>query len=61
VHLHDNRGEQDEHLGLGKGSIPVEIVCQALEEHAPHAVWAIEAEGDGVRQSLDWLVSHGFL
>ncbi len=61
VHLHDNNGEKDEHLGLGKGSIPVEEVCHALEEYAPNAIWGIEANGDGVMRSLDWLYGHGFL
>ena len=61
VHLHDNNGEHDEHLGLGDGNIPVETVCEALEELAPQALWAIEAEGAGVRKSLEWLDNHGFL
>jgi sugar phosphate isomerase/epimerase len=55
VHLHDNLGERDEHLGLGKGSIPVQRICRALEEHAPEAIWAIEARGDGILHSLKWL------
>jgi sugar phosphate isomerase/epimerase len=61
VHLHDNNGERDEHLGLGAGSIPVQSVCQALEENAPQAIWAIEAEGDGILQSLERLGNHGIL
>jgi sugar phosphate isomerase/epimerase len=60
VHLHDNHGEHDEHLGLGEGSIPVQDVCHALEEYAPDAIWAIEAEGDGISQSLEWLDRNGF-
>jgi sugar phosphate isomerase/epimerase len=61
VHLHDNNGECDEHLGLCEGSIAVHDVCHALEEHAPHAIWAIEAEGDGILQSLEWLDKHRIL
>ncbi len=61
VHLHDNNGSSDEHRGLGQGTIPMEEVCQALTEHAPDAVWAIEAEGDGIRPSLDWLGDNGFV
>ncbi len=61
VHLHDNHGEHDEHLGLGEGNIPMQDVCQALEECSPDAIWAIEAEGDGILQSLEWLDKHEIL
>lgn len=61
VHLHDNHGENDEHLGLGQGNIPMNEVCHALEEYAPSAIWAIEAEGDGIKQSLEWLEENGFI
>lgn len=61
VHLHDNHGEHDEHLGLGEGSMPMHDVCHALEKYAPDAIWAIEAEGDGILQSLEWLDKHRFL
>ena len=59
--MHDSHGEKDEHLGLGQGSLPAEDICHALLEHAPDAVWAIEADGDGVRQTLIWLRQHGFV
>ena len=58
VHLHDNHGEHDEHLGLGKGTIPMLEVFSALNEHAPDAIWALEAEGDGIEESLAWLDKH---
>ena len=61
VHLHDNNGDDDEHLGLGQGNILIQHVCDALEEYAPDAIWAIEAEGPGVLQSLEWLDKHRFL
>jgi sugar phosphate isomerase/epimerase len=32
VHLHDNHGERDEHLGLGRGSLPWQEAVAALEE-----------------------------
>jgi len=60
VHLHDNHGETDEHLGFGQGTIPFDEVCHALNACAPNAVWAIEAEGDGIAASLHWLQEHGF-
>lgn len=61
VHLHDNHGQDDEHLGLGHGTIPVQEVCQALNEFAPEAAWALEAEGEGIWQSLEWLGKNGFM
>lgn len=30
VHVHDNRGEKDEHKGIGYGSVDLEGVCRAL-------------------------------
>ena len=61
VHLHDNHGQEDEHLGLGQGTIPLMEVCQALNEYAPEALWALEGQGVGIQQSIDWLGTHGFL
>ena len=61
VHLHDNHGQEDEHLGLGQGTIPMKEVCQALNEHAPDAVWALESEGEGLRRSIEWLGNNGFI
>jgi sugar phosphate isomerase/epimerase len=61
VHLHDNHGEDDEHLGLGQGTLPVAEVCHALREHAPNAWWALEAQVPQLESSLRWLSDHGFL
>ena len=59
VHIHDNHGETDEHLGLGKGNIPLEAVFSDLKKHSPDAIWALEAEGDGLLQSIRWLKDKG--
>ena len=61
VHFHDNHGKDDEHLGLGKGTIPMIDACNALNQLAPQAYWAIEAEDKGITTSLDWLNEHNFL
>jgi len=61
VHLHDNQGQEDEHLGLGEGTIPIKDVCQALNQYAPGAVWALEAFGEGLRNSIEWLEINDFL
>ncbi|MFH1374153.1 MAG: TIM barrel protein [bacterium] len=55
VHLHNNYGEHDEHLGLDVGSIPMIDVCHALEESAPGAVWALEVDLRFLRKTLEWL------
>ncbi len=34
---------------------------RALEAHALDAIWAIEAEGAGIGQSLEWLSRHRFI
>ena len=61
VHLHDNHGEADEHLGLGQGTMSITEVCQALEEHAPDAIWALEVGPDNYEQSFGWLKEKGFI
>jgi sugar phosphate isomerase/epimerase len=55
VHMHDNHGGNDEHLGLGRGNIPMHEVCQALLEYTPKAVWALESEVSQTEQSIKWL------
>lgn len=61
VHLHDNNGQADEHIGLGQGNLPLEEVCRFLQYYAPEAIWAIESGGIGTTQSLTWLYQHGFI
>jgi sugar phosphate isomerase/epimerase len=60
VHLHDNHGEWDEHLALGRGTIPLQEACMALLEHAPQAVWSLEAQDEGLVESMEWLLVNGF-
>ena len=61
VHLHDNHGESDEHLGLGQGTIPLLEVCQALQHYAPSAIWGIETAVSHMESSAQWLKEQGFL
>ncbi len=58
VHVHNNHGQDDEHLALGDGTIPMADVCNALQQRAPDAVWAIETRRK--EESLAWLDEHGF-
>ena len=61
VHLHDNNGQKDEHLGFTKGTIPIFEICEALETYAPSACWSVEADVDGMQISIHWLIEHRFL
>ena len=61
VHLHDNHGEEDEHLGLSQGNISVIDVLNLLETHAPEAIWALECKTDSLLDSLNFLKINKFL
>ena len=41
VHIHDNAGDRDSHLGLGKGTIPWEKVLKLLP-CTKERTWTIE-------------------
>jgi len=61
VHLHQNGGTSDEHLGLRKGTMKIVDVLNALEEHAPEAVWALECSLDDMEDSIALLSEYGFM
>lgn len=61
VHLHDNLGDQDAHLSLGKGRLPLDQILYTLERLAPKAIWALEVGPENLESSLFWLESHGYL
>jgi sugar phosphate isomerase/epimerase len=42
-HIHDNHGQADEHLPPGEGQIDFSKLTALLKQHAPDAVWTIEA------------------
>jgi len=50
VHIHDNRGDRDEHAPVGEGNIDFDLYFELLQRHAPGAVWTIEAHN---RESLE--------
>lgn len=60
VHLHNNFGENDEHNGLTKGTIPIEEVLYALEEKCPDAIWSLEPNLNEIQDSIEWLQMHSF-
>jgi sugar phosphate isomerase/epimerase len=61
VHLHNNYGTKDEHLGFQKGTIPMEEVLLCLLELSPNAIWAIESKVSEINDSLNWLKEKNFI
>lgn len=61
VHLHQNNGESDEHLGLAYGSMNLPDVLDALEHYAPNAVWALECKLDHMEDSVRVLHEMNYL
>ncbi len=59
VHIHDNLGENDLHLPLGEGNMPLERIFDALLESCPNASYTIENMNAGA--SLEWLREKGYL
>ena len=61
VHMHDNHGEKDEHLGFGEGDIPLLEVLTLLNLHAPEAIWALECKTLSHLDSVEFLKINNFL
>lgn len=61
VHLHNNYGRRDEHLGLTDGNIPMRELLEALEEYSPEANWAFEMELEETPSSIEWMEDEGFI
>ena len=56
VHLHDNDGNTDSHLGLGKGSVPWEEVLKILPRKAS---WSLELGSlDAAVESMEFVKMH---
>lgn len=60
LHLHDNSGEGDEHLGLGEGEIPLDSVLESLTRQGRYLgenlSWTLEPHTkDALETSLAWL------
>lgn len=59
VHLHNNKGEADDHSGLNDGTIDMLKALTELKKHLPTKHWNIETSC--LQESFDWLVCHGFI
>ena len=56
VHLHDNMGEEDLHLALGRGTIPYRKYLRMLRELCPDASFTLEcAKTEELKASYDYL------
>jgi len=60
LHLHDNHGQEDEHLAIGEGGIDWPPVLHQIEVKAPAAIWTLEAGGSRMYRSLKWLQENWF-
>lgn len=59
VHLHNNHGTFDEHLGLPDGTLDMVAVIRQLETLAPQATYTLEVRS--ARASVEWLLKEGLL
>ena len=59
VHLHNNHGSSDEHLGLSDGTLDMAAVIRQLEALAPQATYTLEVRS--ARASVEWLLKEGLL
>lgn len=59
VHLHNNHGSSDEHLGLPDGTLDMAAVIRQLETLAPQATYTLEVRS--ARASVEWLLKEGLL
>ena len=59
VHLHNNYGTFDEHLGLPDGTLDMAAVIRQLEALAPQATYTLEVRS--ARASVEWLLKEGLL
>ena len=56
LHLHDNRGDHDSHLALGRGTVPLELVLNFLAERNRQPLVTLEPHHEGsLEPSLDYL------
>jgi sugar phosphate isomerase/epimerase len=56
VHLHDNHGKEDEHLGLGDGKFDFDTLFNFLERNSIKPIFTLEAHTkEGVIKSIEYL------
>jgi hypothetical protein len=56
LHLHDNNGDSDQHLGLGQGKINLPMIWEILKKLSPHPTGTLENHrAEGLLHSLAYL------
>ena len=59
LHLHDNDGSTDQHVGLGQGEIPFETLFTELERHGLHPTATLEPhDEESFYASMAWFAAH---
>lgn len=62
LHLHDNDGTGDQHLGMGAGEIPLVRLFEELAQRGVRASMTLEAhDEEGLMQSRLWMRNNGGL
>ncbi len=56
VHLHDNNGENDEHLPVGKGNIDFEIFFDSIKNSENDIIIALELDHSTPEEKIDNLI-----
>ncbi len=47
LHLHDNQGDEDSHLALGTGKVPLELILTTLAGRNPRPIVTLEPHQEG--------------
>lgn len=61
IHLHDNNGYEDQHLGIGMGNIPMKDSLLEIERVSYDAIWALEMYPEYINKSIEWLKKEDFI
>jgi sugar phosphate isomerase/epimerase len=59
VHLHNNDGKSDDHLGFNEGSIDMKHILSLLDEYCPNAVKTLEVFE--IYSTIKWLQVNGYI
>ena len=56
LHLHDNKGDKDDHLALGRGTVPLDFVLNFLARRDRQPMVTLEPHQEGsLAPSLEYL------
>lgn len=62
IHVSDNNSRLDQHLGLGKGSLPIPSFFKALEEFSINPIVTVETHSlEDIQVSREYLKAEGFI